>query len=263
MEELTDTQEGASQPSLLNLDWLLISVGVGILAVLPTFLTLMIRPDRLAGRLQGGRGGDASHALGPGQFFTLSVIVFVLIGSLLSRMSERQESPSDPVNSETANAARAFGRGIRSFIETTADRLASGDIWNAALIALPLFLFSVALGLLLYGLMSLCRRATGGTARWDVRHSMGAALYMIGGLSFWAAVLMAISLLRYLDAIPVAAGGLAVIVVLLAALTGLGAQAYGFARGQGIDEGAGLFFAAASVPFLVIGMIVVWVMAVF
>lgn len=266
MDELTDSQTETSQPSLLNLDWLLISAGVGVLSLLPTFLTLIIAPHKLAPQLGGKPPSGRRLYLGPGQFFVLCVIVFVLIGSVLRPKSNSTEVSPALETTETFNAGKMIGRGIRNFVETTAETLASGDVWSAALIALPIFAFAVALGFIIAILIGTLTQYSGfkkvedPIVTWDIRHSMGSALYIVGALTLWNALFLAFALNLTSLGLPVLVGGLIFLSLFMTAIVGVGWQTYAFAKGRGIEDGPGLFFTASAVPIAVIGLVIGWIM---
>lgn len=265
MDELTDTQSESSQPSLLNLDWLLISAGVGVLSLLPTFLILIIAPYKLAPQLAGKPPSGRRLYLGPGQFFVLAVIVFVLIGGLLRRENESSEFDAAVRDTEQFNTGVSIGRGLRNFIEATGERLASGDLWSAALIALPIFAFAVVLGFviaLLFGGLErfrLFRKVESPSHSWDIRHSMGSALYIVGALTLWNALFLALALILPSTGVPVVIGGLTFLTLFITAFVCAGWQAYAFAKGSGIKDGTGLFFAASFVPVAVIALTILWI----
>ena len=265
MDELTDSQSESNQPSLLNFDWLLISAGVGVLSLLPTFITLIIAPHKLSPQLAGRPAPGRQIYLGPGQFFVLSVIVFVLVGGVMRRDSGSSDVDPKIAENEQFNAGISIGRGMRNFIETTGERLASGDFWNAALVALPIFAFAIALGFIIALLIGILthysgfKRIKNPAVVWDVRHSMGSALYIVGALTIWNAIFLTLALTLTSSGLPVLAGGLIFMGLFLTAIISIGWQTYAFAKGRGIEDGPGLFFAASIVPIAVIGLIILWI----
>lgn len=257
-----DTSTESSQPSLLNLDWLLIAIGSAILSLVPTFLALLITPARLTPRLSGQFPKGERTFLGPGQFFVLSVITLVLMGSVIRRdnLTDDAEVASSMSNAPTYNAGATVGEAMKRFIENTGERLASGDVWSAAMIALPIFLFAVALGCVIAALMALLKRTSAdGPLNWNVRHAMGASLYMVGGLTLWNSLLLILPTLLPMQDFPLMVNGLIFIAMFFAAFISLGWQTYSFASQSGIKEGSGLFFGASLVPIAVIILLTLWI----
>ncbi|MEL6686243.1 MAG: hypothetical protein AAFP97_01325 [Pseudomonadota bacterium] len=267
MDELTETPSETSQPSLLNLDWLLISVSVGVLSLLPTFIALIISPAQLTPQLSGRPVAGRRRYLGPGQFFVLCVIVLVMVGGLLRRATTQSASVSSSVNeSELRNTSVSIGRGLRAFVETTGERLANGDFWSAALVALPILGYAIALGLaitVLIGCVTKFRTFKGisdSPEDWDIRHSMGGALYIVGALCLWTSFLLLLRIVFPPGTIPVIVMGLLVLGLLVTPIVTMAWQIYSFAKASGVQEGSGLFFAASLLPITAIALLVAWIM---
>lgn len=237
--------ESGSGDTVNGVDRILVGMGVAALALLPTYIILIAKPDRLSSLLQpGSPPQNKAPYLGPGLFFVASLL-FVLMVASLTLSGVEAPSPERIEAAQTTGAAYSIGTGIGGTLAALEDKLSSGDFWNAVAVAMPVFGFAIILAFGLWGLIRLA------TQEWTAAHAVGAALYMVGGLMAGTALIAGLAVLVGHVAGTMLAG-VVMLFGLLAVLSLTSVQAYAFGKATGAEDGARLGLASAAVPILVI-----------
>ncbi len=148
-----------------GLDKLVTNFAIAVIAVVPTFLTCIFKPWRLAPLLdRDDPDGRKGMLLAPGAYFVLTIMVSLILAALLS-------------TPETLNYNGSYiGPDLAVAVQSAA---ADGDVWKLIATIMPLYGTAVALGIL--GLV-VKRWAP---PNWSLRVSLRAAFYVIGTLISW------------------------------------------------------------------------------
>lgn len=250
--ELDDPNiDSGSGDPVNGVDRILVGAGVLALVLLPAYGMLIAKPERYAPKLVPSRGSNASDDLpGPGLFFVGSVLFVLLMGSLVLVGLE-------PPSEDTVAAAKgagpgyAIGTAIGQLMSALQTRLSSGDFWSAVAVAVPIFAFAVTLAVPLRLLLGWAVK------KWTSAHAMGAALYITGGLLI--GIGLSVALGAFIARLATTMVGALMATLAIFAVIGLtGVQAHAFGRLGGAKSEARLGFAAAAVPFSVLGVVAAW-----
>lgn len=189
MPELEDLED---KNIVGGIDGLVVSLGLAILAVLPTLFIVTFMPWRAASLVAGDRpSGRVGYILGPGIFFVAAIVSTLAVSSLVPN------APSPPVASEqvietnetTALTTSAFRAGLEAGRRNAQDEdeeeddgpsrgarildgLSSGNIWKAAATISPFFLWAC-----LIGGISCAWAAVLQVKKWTLRAAIGSGLY--------------------------------------------------------------------------------------
>jgi len=249
--EPEDIDTGNGDP-VSGVDRLMVGLGVAVLALPLTFTTLVARPSRLSPYLTGqSKTTEAedhvTKYLGPGLFFILSLLVFVVIMKWMMSGASAGIEPSHLEGRATFDAGYETGQAFAQLIKSFEQRLASGNLWSAVIIVVPVYIFALALALANRGLVGLL------TARWTAAHAVGASLYIIGGIILWSSLAVVVGALLATILPPVGIGifGLLVCVIVLS-LTAV--QTYGFASDFVLKKEYHLGLVSAAIPPVIIAL---------
>ena len=161
------------KPNFLGgLDRLATQFALAIIAVIPTFLTCIIRPSRLRAlidyeELEGRKG----VLLSPGTFFVLSLFLSFIIAAMLSTPETRDYNGS------------YIGPDLAVAVQTAASE---GNIWKLVGTLMPIYGGAVVLGVIGAVLKPWAQQG------WSLRVSIRAAFYVIGALISWILLTTAI-----------------------------------------------------------------------
>ena len=161
------------KPNLIGgLDKLVTNFAISAIAVVPTFLTCIVKPWRLRALIdQDLPDGRRGLLLGPGAYFPLSLMVAFIVAALLA-------------TPETINTNSAFiGPGLAVSVQSAASE---GDVWKIIATIMPIYGLTIVLGLL-----GLCLKSWAGES-WTLRVSLRAAFYVAATLISWAILVTAI-----------------------------------------------------------------------
>lgn len=253
-----DELESGNGDTVNRVDQLLIGLGVAVIGIWGTFASLIARPSKLSPYLTGqptevDSVGKSKRYLGPGLFFILSLLIFILVMYLLKVQAGPSADPKDVSEIARSSSSYKVGYALAQLVDAFEQRVMSGNIWSAVVIIVPVYAFAVALALInriLIGLIA---------PRWTAAHAVGAALYNIGTIILWVAVIVLIG--------TVASGSLPRLVMAglagLAFMTVMGltaVQTYQFAADftDQVDYRLGLL--SAATPFAILGLIAALVM---
>jgi len=151
--------------ALGGLDRLVTNFALALIAVVPTFLTCVVRPRRLTPLLKkddpDGRDG---MLLAPGAFFPLVLLVAFFVAALLA-------------TPETLRTNGSFiGPDLAVAVQSAA---AEGDVWKVIGTILPLYIMAIFVGVL----GAILKPWAG--ENWTLRVSLRAAFYVSGALVSW------------------------------------------------------------------------------
>ena len=211
-----------------GIDSVLIGLGVAIIMLPIMFVTLVGKPSSLSHNLTGHRtplsGSASKRVIGPGLFFVLSLIGFVLMMQWLAPGADSMPDVSEIEDRADFGAGYEIGKSFGGLMNEFEERLSSGNIWSAVVIIVPIYVFALVFAAINKMLVSLiCKE-------WTTAHAVGSSLYMIGSLLLWFATLLVIAGFAPTTASPVIMGtvmGLG----FLAALGFTAVQTYGFVDG--------------------------------
>jgi len=160
------------KPSAVGtLDRITTNVAISLIAVVPTFVTCLIAPWRLAELLKrDDPEGRVGMLLSPGAFFALSLLVSMMVGALLTTPEIAQ------------NDGSLLGPNLALTIQAA---VTEGDVWKVVGAVLPIYVFAV-----LAGALGLVFKASI-HADWTLRISLRAMFYVIGAFVSW--VILAVS----------------------------------------------------------------------
>jgi hypothetical protein len=238
--DIEDTESGSGD-KINGVDGFLVATGVAAIALVPTYAALLVAPQRLADRLDPRQFGKRDWALlGPGSFFVASVLLVILVGMFLTAGLEAPDT-AELESARKTGVAYSFGAAIGGTMKGLENTLRSGDFWNAAAIAMPIFGFVVALAFPLRALIG------SAAPRFRAVQAVAASLYMVGGLMVGTcAVVIALMVASPLIG-RMAASGLGVICILgIVLMTSL--QTYHFGQAYGPVRETRLGIACALTP---------------
>lgn len=163
---MSDPSFDLEKPNILGgLDKLATNFAIAIIAVIPTFLTCIVRPWRLRAlidheELQGRKG----FLLSPGPFFIFALFVSFILAALLS-------------TPETIDYNGSYiGPDLAVAVQSAASE---GNIWKLVGTIMPIYGTAVLLGLMGAVLKPWASQD------WSLRMSLRAAFYVIGTLVSW------------------------------------------------------------------------------
>lgn len=252
-----DELESGSGDTVNRVDQLLIGLGVAVIGIWGTFVSLIANPSKLSPYLTGQAAdanseGKPKRYLGPGLFFILSLLIFILVMYLLKVQAVPSAEPREVSEVVQSNAGYKVGYALAQLVDAFEQRVMSGNIWSAVVIVVPVYAFAVALALI-------NRILIGWIApRWTAAHAVGAALYNIGTIILWMAVIVLIG--------AVASGSLPRLV--MAGLTGVAfltvmgltaVQTYQFVADLTDEVDYRLGILSIATPLAILGLVVVFV----
>jgi len=155
-----------------GLDRIVTGFALSVIAVVPTFLTCIIRPQRLRPLIDGDDpDGRTGMLLSPGAYFPLALLLSFTLAAMLA-------------TPETLDYNGSFiGPDLAVSVQSSASE---GDIWKIVAAIMPIYGMAVFIGLL-----GACLKPWAG-ANWTLRTSLRAAFYMIGTLTSWLILTTAI-----------------------------------------------------------------------
>jgi len=161
------------KPNVIGgLDRLVTNSALCIIAVVPTFWTCIAMPWRLTSLLdQDDPDGRTGMLLAPGAFFSIVLMVSLLIGAILS-------TPET-----VSNNGSYIGPDLAVSVQSAASE---GDIWKIIATVTPLYGATIFIGLLGMVLKPWSHHD------WTLRVSLRAAFYVMGVLISWAIITTAI-----------------------------------------------------------------------
>lgn len=246
--------ETGSGDGVDRVDAWLVALGVALIGIWGTLFTLIVAPSRLAKRLTGGfvltgQRPTEQRYLGPGFFFVLSILIFVVIMHIVK--IQTGSGAELPEVSEAAQSSTSYqiGYGLAQLLDNFQQRVASGNFWSAAVLIVPVYLFSVGLALINHVLIRFI------APRWTASHAVGAALYQMGGviLSLGLVVLLLMAAHGLLPPkLTALLGGLSFLILI--GLTAV--QTYQFAASVMDDPDYRLGLISAATPMIIIGLII-------
>ncbi|MEM9600957.1 MAG: hypothetical protein AAF926_08035, partial [Pseudomonadota bacterium] len=139
--ELEDMESGSGD-MVDRVDAWLVGLGVALIGIWGTLITLIIAPGKLAGYLTGGRVMKSGKTLkmrhlGPGFFFVLSLLIFMVMMHILKLQAEPNTAPVEVSETMRANAGYQIGYAMAQFIDIFQDRAMSGNLWSAFVLIIP------------------------------------------------------------------------------------------------------------------------------
>lgn len=141
-----------------DLDRLLISIGMAIISLFPTYFYLIFRPKLLCSMLLGAEvDGRERLKLGPGITFILTIGVLLIVGYVVKDIAAQNITPE---SSETAR------KGIRG-------SLSEGNIWRSVILSLPFYLSALAVGLIFHLSHMLFKKTS------NLSQAVGIGLYVV------------------------------------------------------------------------------------
>jgi hypothetical protein len=167
------------KPNIIGgLDKLVTNFAIAAIAVIPTFLTCIVKPWKLAPMLARDEpDGRSGMLLAPGAYFPLALLVSFLAAAMLA-------------TPEIIEYNGAFiGPDLAVSVQTAA---AEGDVWKIIATIMPLYGTAV-----IYGLLAIIVKPFAGDI-WTLRVSLRAAFYIFATLVSWMVLVTAIvDILRF------------------------------------------------------------------
>lgn len=162
------------KPNLIGgLDRLVTNFAISAIAVVPTFMTCIVKPWRVRPLLErDDPDGRMGMLLAPGAFFPLALMVSFIIAALLATPETIQTNGS------------YIGPDLAVAVQSAASE---GDVWKIIATILPIYGMAVFFGLLATALKPWAGQD------WTLRVSLRAALYIIGVLTSWMILITAVA----------------------------------------------------------------------
>lgn len=167
------------KPNFLGgLDRLATNFALAMIAVVPTFLTAIVRPDRLRTLIDHDEpDGRKGVLLSPGAYFLLALLLSFIIAAMLS-------------TPETLSYNGSYiGPDLAVAVQSAA---AEGNIWKLIGTIMPIYGAAVVLGILGTMVAPIIRWLSARQTDWSLRVSVRAAFYVMGTLVSWIMLTTAI-----------------------------------------------------------------------
>lgn len=163
---MTEPSLDLDKPNAVGaLDRLTTNVALSLIAVVPTFLTYIFRPWRLADLIRmDDPEGRSGMMLAPGAFFPLSLVMSLIAGALLT-------TPEI-----ASNNGAYLGPGLALSIQSA---VSEDDVWKTIAIIMPIY----GVAVVIRNAGSILTRWTHGD--WTLRVSVRAVFYVTGTFVSW------------------------------------------------------------------------------
>jgi len=151
-----------------DLDRLLVSAGMALVSLFPTYFYLIFRPRVLCSMLLGAEvDGRERLKLGPGITFILTIGLLLFVSYFLKDVADQT------IDSDVAQSAR---KGLRSSIS-------EGNIWRSVILSLPFYFAALVAGVIFHLIHRLLEKAS------NLAQSLGIGLYVLSTALFIIAII--------------------------------------------------------------------------